>query len=161
MPSKYKDPASVTCPESAARSSQRVANLLALRATCPNCGNSLMQIGLSMRNGLDEWATYVAILLMTIRLEDRLEMRFTDDEVDGVKTLRDFATIVASHLGNKDEATSRSVELTRWAAGELAEDPFWAGRRPTVGTDQLDFDVPLLDALEPDRWKGPSDGSSA
>jgi hypothetical protein len=120
-----------------------------------------MQIGLSMRNGLDEWATYVAILLMTIRLEDLLETRFTDDEVDGVKTLRDFATVVAWQLENSDEATSRSVELTRWAAGELAEDPFWAGRRPTVGTDRLDFDVPLLDALEPDRWKCQSSNSPA
>jgi hypothetical protein len=108
-----------------------------------------------MRRGLDEWATYVAILLMTIRLEDRLGFRLTDDEVDGVKTLRDLAAIVASRMENRSEATSSSVELTTSAAGELARDPFWAGRpsRPSATANPLDFDVPLLDALEPDRWK--------
>jgi hypothetical protein len=116
-----------------------------------------------MRRGLDEWATYVAILLMTIRLEDRLGFRLTDDEVDGVKTLRDLAAIVASRMENRSEATSSSVELTTSAAGELARDPFWAGRpsRPSATANPLDFDVPLLDALEPDRWKKSPGGAQA
>src|SRR5262245_14326907 len=95
---KYKDPASVTCPECAARSSQRVANLLALKATCLNCGSSLTQTGLSMRSGLDEWATFVAAIMMMLRLEDRLGTTFNDDDVYRVKSLRDLADVVATRL---------------------------------------------------------------
>lgn len=160
MASKYKDPATVTCAECAARSSQRVADLLALKATCPNCHGSLMQVDLNMRNGLDEWATFVAAMLMTLRLEERLETKFTDDEVYRVKALRDLTAIVAARLDSTGGAASPSIELTTWAAGHLAQEPLWRGRpcRSAADAGPPDLDAPLLDVLDPDRWNAAQEG---
>jgi hypothetical protein len=157
MASKYKDPATVTCPECAARSSRRVADLLALQATCPNCGSSLTQVGLSMRRGLDEWATFVATIVMSFRLEERLGTKFDENEIYGVKTLRDLASIVGTRLDQKGDVASRSIELTRWAVSELASDPLWRSHRSLLGEapDPLDVDAPLLDVLDPGRWNRP------
>lgn len=117
-----------------------------------------------MRRALDEWATFVAALIMLLRLEDRLGTKFNDDEAYGVKSLRDLANIVAARLEQRDEAAPRSVELTTWAVGELAESPFWGsrpGRRLMAGTSPLDFDAPLLDVLDPGRWEGAPDSLRA
>jgi len=107
-----------------------------------------------MRDGLDEWATFVAAMLMMLRLEERLSTKFTEDQFHGVKTLRDLSAIVAARLERTGETASRSVELTTWAVGELAQEPLWGSRPCRFADDSspLDFDGPLLDALDPGRW---------
>ena len=153
---KYKDPAPVTCPKCTARSSHRVANLLALIAGCPNCGTALIQTGMKMRRGLDEWATFIAAICMTSRLEEKLGTKFSDDDVYGMKRLRDLARMIARESKLHADAESQSMELTQWAVFELARDSWWRPRgrgRPADCSDPLDLDAPLLDVIDPERWR--------
>jgi uncharacterized paraquat-inducible protein A len=152
---KYKDPALISCPECGEQSSQRVADLLALTAFCPRCLGGLVQAGRRMRDGLDEGATFVASMAMAFRLESRLSTSFTDDEVFGVKTLRDLAALITTRLDPTDERMSRAIELVAWSVAELAYDACWQprgkGRTPTEH-GPLNLDAPLLDVLDPHRW---------
>lgn len=83
---------------------------------------ALMQVGMQMRKSLDEWSTFVAAMVMTIHLGDRLQMRFTDDDVVRVKTLRDLTNLIAERMEQTGDLASRSVELTNWAVAELVRD---------------------------------------
>jgi hypothetical protein len=40
-----------------------------------------VQIGMEMRERLDEWASYVAKMLMQIRLEEHLGVSFGDEDI--------------------------------------------------------------------------------
>jgi hypothetical protein len=78
---KYKDPAPITCPKCGAKSQYLVADLLGLNARCSTCDEPLVQIGMEMRERLDEWASYVAKMLMQIRLEEHLGVSFGDEDI--------------------------------------------------------------------------------
>src|SRR5262249_44481676 len=115
----------------------------------------LVQAGMAMRKGLDEWATFVAALLMTHRLEEQMGTKFPDDDVYRLKTLRDLARMIAGSSKLLGDAGSQSIELTTWAVSELARDSMWQLRgrgRAADCNDPLDLDVPLLDVLDPGRW---------
>jgi hypothetical protein len=104
---------------------------------------------MEMRNSLDKWAAFVAKLLMTLRLSEHLGVRFSDDDVDEVRTLREFSKLIEGQLKDAAQASARAVDLTRWAVTELEKEPLW---RPRSVTQPLDFDAPLLDVLDPGRW---------
>jgi hypothetical protein len=104
---------------------------------------------MEMRNGLDEWATFVAKLVMTERLSEHLGVRFSETHVDGIRTLRDLSKLIEGHLGETPQAPVRAIELTQWAVIELEKDPFW-GR--AAAHTPLNFDAPLLHVLDPGRW---------
>jgi len=104
---------------------------------------------MEMRNGLDEWARFVAKLVMTDRLAEHLSAHFSDNDVDKIKTLRDLSNLIAAHLEDTGQAPARAIELTRWAVAELEKDFLWGARASHTA---LDFDAPLLDVLDPGRW---------
>jgi hypothetical protein len=103
---------------------------------------------MGMHNGLDEWARFVAKLIMTERLAKHLGVHFSNDEVDGIKTFRDLSNLIAARLEETTEGSTRAIELTRWAVSELEREPLWGRASQTP----LDFDAPLLDVLDPGRW---------
>jgi hypothetical protein len=109
---------------------------------------------MGMRDGLDEWATFVAAMCMTHLLEERLGMKFADDDVYRLRTLRDLASMIAEH-SKIPEAGSQSIELMTWAVSDLARDSWWKPRgrgRSADSNEQLDLDAPLLEVLDPERW---------
>src|SRR5215831_4213892 len=108
---KFKDPQYVICPRCTTDSKQRVADLLALKAICPGCGDALTRTGIEMRQKLDAWASYVASISLTYYLERRLGGPFTNDEVDGVQTLRGLAALIETRLAPNDCAGSQAIEL--------------------------------------------------
>jgi hypothetical protein len=95
-------------------------------------------------------------MVMTCHLEERLGTRFNDDEVAGIRRLRDLVNLVAEHQKRTGDAASEPHELTNWAVMRLGQDPWWQpishGRRPSRD-DTLDLDAQLLDALDPIRWE--------
>jgi hypothetical protein len=116
---------------------------------------ALVQAGMAMRKGLDEWATFVAAMLMTHRLEERMSTEFPEDDLYQLKTLRDLARMIAGSSKLFGDAGSQSIELTTWAVSELAKDSWWQLRgrgRDADCNDPLDLDAPLLDVLDPGRW---------
>jgi hypothetical protein len=66
-----------------------------------------------MRQKLDAWATYVASISLIGYLERRLGGPFTDDEVDGVQTLRGLAALVETRLAPNDCTGSKAIEIAR------------------------------------------------
>lgn len=162
MPSKYKDPATITCPKCSARSSHRVAELLGLKAGCPSCATPLVKAGLDMRRGLDEWSMFVAAFSMLQCLKERLGASFTDDDAMRVKTLRHLTSLIAERLEQAGDVASQSIELTTWAVAELKRAFLWQPRGPGRQTydKPLDLDAPLLAVLDPGRWDHPSSRGS-
>jgi hypothetical protein len=135
---------------------QRVVDLLRLKATCPVCENALIDTGVGMRQQLDDFRSYIASIWLTGYLEDRVGGRFTNDEIDQVKTLRGLATLVETRLAPNDRAGPQAIELVEWAMEQLHNDPFWERRGPHIRTPpraaSLNFDVSLIDAIDPGRW---------
>jgi hypothetical protein len=132
------------------RATQRVPDLLALKAACPGCGDGLIETGLRMRQGLDDWASYVALIELMIHLEEKFSLKLTDEDVGGVKTLRDLVAIVESHLQSPREAKSQAVDLVTAAAREVGRIGLFPWKLDSDG--ELDFDVPLVKLFLPNRW---------
>ena len=82
---------------------------------------------------------------------------FTNDEVDGIHTLRGLAALVETRLPSNDSAGSQAIELVGWAMEQLYSDPLWTQRGPHLSgprarATSLEFDVPFIDAIDPGRW---------
>jgi hypothetical protein len=75
-------------------------------------------------------------------VEDQLGITIPDAELDRAKTLRDFARTVQHHLPPNSDLEARSIAI--------AED---AVRRISPDALASDLNMPLMDAIYPDRWK--------
>jgi len=94
---------------------------------------------------------------LTVCLEGRLGGLLTGEELRQVKTLRGFAALVETRLAPNDSAGSQAIELDRSAMEQLYSDPMWEQRGPHLGGPRarpasLEFDMPLIDAIDPRRW---------
>lgn len=94
---------------------------------------------------VDEENAMFAIVEIALEVERTVGGTIGDDELQAVKTLRDFARLVERRLPEGPKAGVKAVEMVRTAA--LKIDWF------TVTAADPDFDVPLLDALRPGRWE--------
>ncbi len=146
---KYEDPSQVICPDCGKQSHLRVDELLELRARCPGCEAALDHVGLDMRAGLDDWARHMAIVEITMVLEEALGLTLGDDEVLGAKTLDDLARVVATRLPKSIDRQIKSRTLVR----EAVEKMDWST------SDEPAFDLPLLDAIQPGRWAHRREGN--
>jgi hypothetical protein len=140
---RYANPALVQCPACRGDSSQRVAELLRLSAACPKCGAGLQAIGLKMRRSLDDWHLFCLRIQLAMEVEEVIGMEIADQEIEPVRTLRDLARAVAAHLPPGSGSLERAVIIVQDAARRL---------RPVVMT-KLELDLPLLEALRPERWE--------
>jgi hypothetical protein len=148
---KYKDPCTIGCPICRESASQRVIDLLALNATCPACGAGLAEAGLHMRQKLDEWGTYVAALELMWALEEHHGLHF-EAEDDTFKTLRGLVSVVEARLSSKGAAALRAADLVRFAVRSVRRRPKFLPVEIPDDNDALDFDAPLIDVFDPDRW---------
>jgi hypothetical protein len=141
---RFLDPMPVTCPTCAAESAQRVADLLALQATCPRCSTEMNDIGLRMRASMDDWSAFCAWARISMEVEDRLGVSMDDGAVLKAKlqsaslTLGDLADLVRRYLPSE----VRSKEIVLEAARTL-----WG---KDVGAAALE--LPILEAMHPTRW---------
>jgi|KBSSwiStaDraftv2_1062776.scaffolds.fasta_scaffold22278_3 hypothetical protein len=144
---KFKDPREVACPECSTTSKQRVAKLLALKATCPECSHSLADTGLKMRQALDDWSTYVIAIELTCELERALGCEFEDKGLEKVKTLRD----VIAFVGPAREAAAATAMPK--AVREVRQEGMF--KHAYTGPDrdaELDFNLGLVEMFMPNRW---------
>src|SRR5262249_45097524 len=140
---RFLDPLPTTCVGCSAKSPQRVADLLSLRARCPACGASLGEVGRRMRALLDEAGTVFSLVEIALGLEDGQGVTISNAELEGVTTLRQLAAAVQRHLPPGPESEQRSVELVTAAARQSS----------SCRAEELPLDASILDALSPDRWK--------
>jgi hypothetical protein len=141
---KFVDPFPTTCGRCLATSVQRVQDLLGLRASCPNCGASLDEVGRQMRAQCDDWGEFCTLAVIAIALEEMVGEAISDAELGGAHTLRDVARVVQSRLPPGSHREARSLELVLAAAKRVA----W------LKAVDVRFDVPLMDAVDPNRWNG-------
>ena len=148
---KFADPQPVTCPNCQARSPQRVADLLRLQALCPECGCSLNETGREMRRLLDDWGRFVLTTELAMVLEKRLSPAFEDRELDQVQTLRDLVGLVEHRLPQGPGATEQAIATVASAIRELLQS---GETERDAGEPEapINFDAPLLDAVNPHRW---------
>ena len=106
---------------------QRVADLLGLRAVCPGCGVLLESTGRRMREGLDECGDYYTLIEVTIWLEKVLGEPISDAELEGVRTLRDLASVVKRHLSADPDCEAHSIAMVQDAGANC-----YRTRRPSL-----------------------------
>lgn len=147
---KFADPRSVTCPDCATRSDQRVSKLLALQAVCPQCKSSLTAIGLSMRQSLDDWSNFILPHLLACALEKQMGRKFEEEELGQVKTLHDLAIVVERRLPPDGTSTSQAMSMVKSATEQIRRE--WSIANNGGREDALNLDVPLIDAISPHRW---------
>jgi hypothetical protein len=104
-----------------------------------------------MRQSLDEWSTFILSVQLAFDLEDRLGKMIDDDleALDQVKTLRDLAVMVEHHLPPGDTVTAQAIGMVKSAAEQIRRRSI---RNRVDCEDTLNFDIPLLDAIQPRRW---------
>src|SRR4051812_27614129 len=145
---RFQDPSSVTCPRCSTESAQRVADLLALRATCPKCAANLNDIGLTMRRTLDDWSAFCTWADISIAVEDQLGVSMDDGDVFKEKpratslTLEDLANLVRHYLPADAQQAERSRDLVLEAARKVSR----------CAVEMEAFGLPILQALSPERW---------
>ena len=147
---KFKDPCNVTCPHCSTTSSQRVAELLALKAACPECSGSLADTGLGMRRAHDGWSKYVIAIELTFVLEKALDCRFDDEGLEQVKTLRDVISFVGP--ARKAAATEAMAEAVQQVRRDGMFSNVYTGPDPNA---VLNLDDGLVQVFIPNRWDQP------
>jgi hypothetical protein len=148
---KFRDPCHITCPHCGALSDQRVARMLTLEAICPQCQGSLITAGLDMRQSLDAWSSYILPVLLVLDLENRLGSKIADVEALGhVKTLCDLVVMVERHLPPGDTVTAQAIGMVKSAVEQIRRE--CSIRNCDGCEDTLNFDIPLLEAIDPRRW---------
>ena len=75
---QYIDPLPVTCRGCAKKGSYRVADLLALTATCRFCSQSLEYVGLEMRSAFAENAAFFGTVEIALEVERELGVGISD-----------------------------------------------------------------------------------
>jgi hypothetical protein len=107
-----------------------------------------------MRRGLDDWASYVAAIDVMLNLEKDLGCEFKNEEFDGVKTLRDVVGVVEVRLSSNRRAALQAVDLVTAAARQVQQGgAFFRHLYSESDCDGvLNFDVPLVDVFDPNRW---------
>src|SRR4029453_16196374 len=137
------------CPHCSTTSTQRVAELLALKATCPKCSGSLADTGLKMRCAYDDWSTYLIAIELTFVLEKALDCRFGDEGLEEVKTLRDLISFVGpTREAAATKAMAEAVQLVR-RDGMFSN--VYTGPDPDA---VLNLDDRLVEVFMPNRWAG-------
>jgi hypothetical protein len=136
---KFHNPTTCRCAACGAEAQLPVSQLLALTADCPTCGASLSDIGLRMRDGAYEWATFFNAMRIILEAKHQLSITIPDESIEEVcarkeLTLSDLITLVTR--------ASHSVSPT------LAEEAIRSAVRTKFpgAPESPDFTAPLLDA---------------
>jgi len=137
---RFEDPAPVDCEYCHYRSLLPVRQLLRLQATCPNCHQSLEPTGLQMRAQLDDWHGYLLLIELVLEVEQETGTQISDEELDGIHTLRQLARTLESKLPNSMDRTTQAIEIVQRAALSTSQ------------RDVIDVDANFLDAMKPNRW---------
>ena len=104
-----------------------------------------------MRRDTDEFDTIITKLDLALVLEEQLDCKFSDEELETVATLAEMATLVEPRLLGAAGPTAPAEHLVRAAVRNLQNDP--QCRIFPAREDDLDMNVPILDAVDPDRWE--------
>jgi hypothetical protein len=138
---KFQDPLGVECPVCGKRSDQAVRQLLARRATCPECGSSLGTVSDRMHQRIDEWNEFAILCRFILELEKILGGPFCqDDDLQGVHCLADLTNLVEKKM-------EAPCSLDRHVAAIDAIQAAAVTIFPSV--EQPPFDRPLSDVFRP------------
>lgn len=113
-----------------------------LSASCPKCGAPFDEMGHQMRAGYDNWGEFCTGAAIAMQLEEALDATISDAELKGAQTLRDIACVVRARMPASDDSEAQVIELVRAAARKVR----WCS------AIDVDLDVPMMDAVHPDRW---------
>ena len=156
---QYADPADIACPYCDESSVHRVDDLLDLRVKCPDCGASFKNIGLGMRTALDEWHLQMTVVAIICGLEYVLGSEIGDDVIESVATLSDLINTIDLHL-EKIGKPNDSITMYVQTIARLDREKGWWYPRKEIHSEaavqdpeEFDVDLPILDALYPDRWE--------
>jgi len=94
-----------------------------------------------MREALGEFSRFVTLVELVMCIETAIGQTIADAELEQVQTLRDLARVVRLHLGADFNSETRSLAVVADAA------------RVVSGIAITAFDVPLLEALPPQRGR--------
>jgi hypothetical protein len=95
-----------------------------------------------MRDGVDDVGHFDLLVRLVVQVEDELGQAIEDSEIDGLRTLRELASVVRHHIADGADAEGRSLALVEDAARAVS------GGKQVEGA----LDLPLLDAFSPRRW---------
>jgi hypothetical protein len=92
---EYIDPLPVTCPGCAKTGSYRVADLLALRATCTFCSQNLQSVGREMRSAFAENSAFFGMAEVAVAVERELGVGISDSLLETCAAPRDLVLKLA------------------------------------------------------------------
>ena len=95
---QYIDPCLVTCPCCGEERKYAVADLLALRAFCVDCGGDLAAVGRDMRKELDDWSLFCLRVEIAMELEKIFGIPYEDSEIWDLMTVGDFLDLSISKV---------------------------------------------------------------
>jgi hypothetical protein len=136
---KFEDPTQVVCECCNHRSLLPEKQLLQLQASCPNCHQSLAAIGLQMRAMLDDWHAFTLLIEIVVEIENAMNITISDAELEGVQTLRQLAYAIEGKL-TREHGVSPALDVVERAARTVTE------------VEILNYDVNILESLQPNRW---------
>jgi hypothetical protein len=141
---QFVDPMPIRCAKCAAESSQREADLLALRAKCPGCGESFADAGRQMQAAYDDWGDFVTIAQIEVAIERRLGITIDDSQwIQKHLTLRRVAEEIRRQVPGERLTEAELLGLVEEAARSLR----WCD------AEKIDLDARPMDAVDPQRWE--------
>ncbi|HEX4792989.1 MAG TPA: hypothetical protein VH370_04310 [Humisphaera sp.] len=141
---KFVDPMPIRCPKCAAESSQSEADLLALRAKCPMCGESFADAGQRMRSTYDDFGDFATIAGIQVAIERRLGIKIDDSQwIEKHPTLRQAAQEIHRQVPAERLTDAELLRLVEEAATSLR----WCDAKT------IDLDARPMDAVDPGRWE--------
>ena len=147
----YADPQRIVCGNCSSIASYRVADLLSLSAMCSSCESLLIDAGLDMRKQLDESARFIVVVELAMALERKLGVSFADSELESVHTLSDFINPIERHTQSAGTIDHLPRTFLISALSQSMEESDMKNSITALTLE--DLDKPIMDALDPDRWR--------
>ncbi len=129
---KFDNPLRLDCPGCGASLTIPLPEVVGLRARCPHCGQSLRELGRSMRQHATAMAAYFVAWETVWIFESRHGFTTTDAEVEGARTPGQLVELVRAKSGGR----ATQVEVLNELAGRI--------RRPL---DPSHLDIPLAELV--------------
>ena len=99
---RFEDPQQLACPSCGQGMTVRVADLLRLTATCPACGHSLREVGVRMRQRVDEIASFSGLVETLFIFEGKFGFETDDADLEDLRTPRDVIAYVARRAAPRE-----------------------------------------------------------
>ena len=142
---RFQDPIDSHCEACGHQERIRVRDILALRATCSNCGGSFRQSGLRMRALIDDTVNFYDAVQIIMSIEENEGMKISDAVVEGIRpwehlTIRDLITAAECSMAPTIDRRFRAERMVIAAI----ENVFPSAPKP------FDYDAHLHEAISPD-----------